>query len=187
LGYNTGIEQRSILAINGNVMATRNPVVRVEFYTREVEQLSGLSKHMVDYLCRHGVLTASRSQVRGYGKRRRFDFTDILLARSIREFLEAGVSVLSMRTALIELGRQLYSDSPATLRDRRIVIRGGIPYLSKLDEPPTDLLARGQMAFGFVLEIEDLWQKAGPLHEQREVSKWNRIERALKTRKERIA
>jgi DNA-binding transcriptional MerR regulator len=168
-------------------MAARNPAVIVEFYSGEVQQLSGLSKHMVDYLCRHGVLTVSRSQARGYGKRRRFNFTDILLARSIRELLQAGVSVLSMRTALDELRRQLHSDSPATLRDKRVVIRGGVPYLSRLDDPPTDLLARGQMAFSFVLEIEDLWQKAGPLHEQREAAKWSRIERALKTRNERIA
>ena len=168
-------------------MATRNPNVLVEFYTGEVQILSGLSKHMVDYLCRHGILTVSRSQMRGYGKRRRFNFTDILLARSIRELLQAGVSVLSMRTALVELGRQLHSDSPAVLRDKRIVIRGGVPYLSQPDEPPTDLLARGQMAFSFVLEIEDLWQKAEPLHEQREAARRSRIERAMNARKERIS
>jgi DNA-binding transcriptional MerR regulator len=180
------IEQRSIL-VNSTDAMDRNPTVLVEFYTGEVQELSGLSKHMVDYLCRHGLLTVSRSKERGYGKRRRFNFTDILLARSIKELLQAGVSVLSMRAALIELRRQLHSDSPATLRDSRIVIRGGVPYLSRPDEPPSDLLARGQMAFSFVLEIEDLWQKAEPLHEKREAAKWDRIERAMKTRRERMS
>ena len=168
-------------------MAARNPNVLGEFYTGEVQQLSGLSKHMVDYLCRHGLLTVSGPRDRGYGRRRRFSFADILLARSIKELLDAGVSVLSMRAALIELRRQLHSDPPAVLRDRRIVISGGIPYLSRPDEPPSDLLARGQMAFSFVLEIENLWSKAGPIHADRKAKERERLERALKTRKERIA
>jgi hypothetical protein len=125
-------------------MTARNHKVLVEFYTGEVQQLSG-------------------------------------------ELLGAGVSVLSMRTALIELGRQLHSDSPAGLRDQRIVIRGGRPYLSRPDEPPSDLLARGQMAFSFVLEIEDLWSKAKPIHANRKAKERERIERALSTRRARIS
>jgi DNA-binding transcriptional MerR regulator len=168
-------------------MAAQNPNVLLEFYTAEVQQLSGLSKHMIDYLCRHGLLTVSRSNMRGYGKRRRFNFTDILLARSIKELLQAGVSVLSLRTALVELGRQLHSDSPAALRDKRIVIRGGVPYLSRPDEPPSDLLAGGQLAFSFLLEIEDLWSKAEPLYANRKAKEQERIERAISTRRERMS
>jgi DNA-binding transcriptional MerR regulator len=143
---------------------------------------------MVNYLCRHGLLTASLpDDDRGYGKRRRFSFTDVLLARAIREFLIAGVSVLSMRRTLEQLRRQLHVDSAAALRDKRIVIRGGVPYLSRTDEPPIDLLARGQMAFGFVLDIEDLWSRAGPLRQAREKRKRERMERALQMKRERIA
>jgi DNA-binding transcriptional MerR regulator len=168
-------------------MGIKPPKARIEFHTREVEILSGLSKHMVDYLCRHGVLSASFSSDRHYGKRRRFSFTDVLLARSIQKLLHAGISVLSMRRALLELYKQLNSNSPSALRDRRIIIRGGIPYLSLPAKPPLNLLAGGQMAFTFVLEIEDLWLKAEPLVAQRQAALVERIQRAQKKRQERLA
>jgi DNA-binding transcriptional MerR regulator len=168
-------------------MAANHSAVLTEFYTADVQQLSGLSKHMIDYLCRHGLLTASGSESRGYGKRRRFNFTDILLARSIRELLQAGVSVSSMRRALLQLRAQLHSDSPEALRDTRIVISGGVPYLSMPDTPLYDLLAGGQMAFSFVLEIQDLWHRAEPIHAQRQAAMRARIARAMKTRRERMS
>jgi DNA-binding transcriptional MerR regulator len=157
------------------------------FRTAEVQALTGLSKHMVDYLCRHGLLPVSGSPDRGYGKIRAFDFTDILVGRAIRKLLDSGVSVLAMRTSMSQLRNLLHSDAPATLRDRRIVISGGIPHLSLPDQAPINLLAGGQMAFSFVLEIEELWQKAAPLLEQRRATTRVRLERARQTRKERMA
>jgi DNA-binding transcriptional MerR regulator len=157
------------------------------FSSGEVATLSGLSKYMVDYLCRHGLLTASHSRDRGYGKRRRFNFTDILLAKTIKEMLSANVSVLSLRKALMELRRQLHFESPSVLRDKRILIRGGVPYLLEPAAPPRDLLAGGQMVFSFVLEIRHLWQTAEPIRARRQQTERARIERALRRQRERVA
>jgi DNA-binding transcriptional MerR regulator len=168
-------------------MSASSPSLVQEFYTGDVQNLTGLSKHMVDYLCRHGLLTASRSPRRGYGNRRRFDFTDVLLARSIKKLLESNVSVLSLREALGELRRQLHSQSSAVLRDQRIVIRNGVPYLAEPDGPLSDLTAGGQMAFSFVLDVEHLQRRAGPVHAQREADRSARIARAQRTRQERIS
>lgn len=156
------------------------------FLTGELRELAGLTKPMVDYLCRHGLLQPSKSprRERGYGKRRRFDFSDVLLARSIRKLLDADVSVLSMRTALIQL-RQLLGEQ-ATLRDRRIVICDGVPHLTQPDRPPVNLLSGGQMTFSFVLDIKDTWRKAEPLAIRRKESERARIEKAARTRKERL-
>jgi DNA-binding transcriptional MerR regulator len=155
------------------------------FLTGELQELAGLSKPMVDYLCRHGLLQASKSRGRGYGKRRRFDFSDVLLARSIRKLLDAEVSVLSMRNALVQLRRLL--DAEATLRDRRIVIRDRVAYLTQPNRPAVNLLAGGQMTFSFLLDIEDTWRKAEPLVVKRKATDRARIERAIKKRKERMA
>jgi len=168
-------------------MSAPRPSVVQEFYTGDVQNLTGLSKHMVDYLCRHGLLNASRSPKRGYGNRRRFDFTDVLLARSIKKLLDSNVSVLSLREALTELRRRLHSQSSTVLRDQRIVIRNGVPYLVQPDGPLSDLTAGGQMAFSFVLDVEDLQQRAGPVQAQREVDRSARIARAQRTRQERIS
>ena len=157
------------------------------FRTAEVQALAGLTKHMVDYLCRHGLLPASGSPTRGRGKLRSFDFTDILVARAIRKLLDAGVSVLAMQTAMSQLRNLLHTDSPAALGDKRIVIAGGVPHLSLPDQAPINLLAGGQMAFSFVLEIEDMWQRAAPLLEHRRAAMRARLERARQLKKERLA
>ena len=122
----------------------------------------------------------------GYGKRRRFSFADILLARSIRKLLDAGVSVLTMRTVMLQLSQQFRSSTIHALRDTRVVIRAGRPYLSEPSRPPADLLAGGQLAFCFVLEVEDLWRKAEPLEAKRNLALRRRVDKALRTRRERI-
>lgn len=165
-------------------MENTSPIL--EFHSRDLQALSGLSKYMVDYLCRHGLLSASRSSARGYGMRRRFSFTDVLLARALRKLLEAGVSVLAMRAVMSQLGHQLQSTTTHVLRDTRVVICRGKPYLSELNKPPADLLAGGQLAFSFVLEVEDLWRKAEPLEAKRKLALRQRVDKALRTRKERI-
>jgi DNA-binding transcriptional MerR regulator len=183
-GHLASIERYSIL----NLMARkRTRPVADSFYSGDVAALSGLTKHMVDYLCRHGLLTVSHSNERGYGKRRQFSFTDVLLARSIRQLLDAGVSVLSLRTALLALREQLHTESTAVLRDKRIVICEGVPYLSEPNKPPRDLLKNGQMVFSFVLEIERLWKTAEPMQMKRKGQERSRTEQALKIRRERIA
>jgi|SRR6185437_15037873 len=163
----------------------KSPVV--EFRTGEVQRLSGLTKYMVDYLCRHGLLSASLSQGRGYGKRRLFSFTDILLARSLKKLLAGGISVLALRTVMAQLHEELNSDSPAVLRDTRVVIRGRKVYLSKPDRFPSDLMAGGQLSFSFVLEIEELWDHAEPIRAARRAAEVERLNRALRIRRERKA
>jgi len=54
-----------------------------------------------------------------------------ILARESLELLSADVSVLNMRKTLRTLHEQLHSQSVAPLRDKRIIIRRGIPYLSE--------------------------------------------------------
>lgn len=167
--------------------ARQSSVVAEYFYAGEVAALAGLTKHMVNYLCRHGLLTVSHSKDRGYGKRRRFNFTDVLLARSIRQLLDAGVSVLSLREALLTLRKQLQTDSLGVLRDKRIMFCAGKPYLCEPDKAPRELLRNGQMVFSFVLDVEELWKTAGPLQKKRRESERARLERTLRHRQERIA
>jgi DNA-binding transcriptional MerR regulator len=159
------------------------------FYAGEVENLSRLSRHMLDYLCRHGLIYPSLSENRGFGMRRRFSFTDVLLARSIAALLAANVSVLNMRKSLKTLRDLLHleSASAATLSDKRIIIRGGTPFLSEPHRPPVDLTASGQMAFCFVLDVEDLWKRAETLQRSRKAASEKRKLRALELRRRRIA
>ena len=169
-------------------MSRRSSKKVVDHYLAgEVAKLAGLSRHMIDYLCRHGVLTASVSGKRGYGVQRQFNFADILLARTIRELLDSGVSVLAMKRALRTLRGLLESGVPASLRDTGVVIRGGVPYLAEPGEAPIDLLSKGQLAFSFVLDVEQLWNRATRVHAKREANTRDRIKRALALRQRRLA
>ena len=163
-------------------------VVASHYLTGEVARLSGLSKHMIDYLCRHGLLTASMSGAcRGYGRHRKFSFTDVLLAKSIGHLLQADVSIMAMRKALATLRDVLHRDVAEDLRDHRVVIKGGVPLLIPHGAAPINLLAKGQLTFGFILEAEDLWRRAERERKQRLAMMAARMERAAQLRKERVA
>jgi DNA-binding transcriptional MerR regulator len=167
--------------------AKRSSSVVDSFLSGELAGLTGLSKHMVDYLCRHGLLSPSSSNRRGYGQRRMFGFTDVLVARSIKQLLDADVSVLNMRRSLTTLRDKLHVQSAIAFTDTRIVIRGGTPYLSEPHLPPIDLTAGGQMAFCFVLEVADLRKRAEALQDRRKKAHAKQSLRATKFRSERIA
>jgi len=162
-------------------------VVREFFYSAELQALSGLSKHMVDYLCRHGLIVPSVSlKERRHGKRRLFAFTDILVARSIAALLAAGVSVLSLRKAFLTLRDDLDLKNAVRLTDKRIIIRDGIPLLLEPNQPPVDLTTGGQMVFSFVLEVEATRKRADSLWTRREAIVKKRLKRAQDLRQRKL-
>ncbi len=170
------------------IMSKQSSKTVSEFFNSgEVQKLSGLSKHMVDYLCRHGLLTATLSSARGYGKGRRFSFADVLLARSISRFLSSGVSVLSMKKSMKTLGWLLERKSNTLFADKRIAIVAGAPYLCEPNCAPISLIASGQMAFSFVLDVEDIRKRANLLRTRRESESKLRTQRANRMKRERIA
>jgi DNA-binding transcriptional MerR regulator len=162
-------------------------VITDHFLTMEVARLTGLSKYMVDYLCRHGILTASLSKSRGHGRHRRFSFTDILLGRAIKHLLDAGVSVLALRRALGTLRDVLHRDFGKELREHRVVIKGGVPLLCEQGASPVDLIAKGQLVFGFMIETQELRLRATKVRELRERRIHARVQRAWRVRRERLA
>lgn len=120
--------------------------------TKDVVRHSGLSAHMVGYLCRSGILRPTLSKVRRRGLRRRFSFADLLLARSIAKLLAAKVEVSAIRGALRTLRSKVESVPPAVLATRRIVIIGRAVYLTRPGADAVELTADGQLAFQFMLD-----------------------------------
>jgi DNA-binding transcriptional MerR regulator len=168
-------------------MARKPNVLAAAFTSGEVERLSGLSKHMVDYLCRHGLIRPSMSPQRGYGKRRRFGFADILLARSLHALLASGVTVLTMRQALQTLREKLHIEAAQALRDKRIAIIDDAAYFSLPHQAPVELTKHGQMAFSFVLDIAQLGKRAESMRKARQIAIAERLRKAFDMRRRRIA
>jgi DNA-binding transcriptional MerR regulator len=133
-------------------------IVKHYFTSDDLVRYTGLSRHMVNYLCRYGILEPTLSSERRRGLRRRFSYTDLLLGRSIGHLLSAGVSVLALRQALSTLRKKLSAVPLALFDSRSIAIVGNDVYISKPGQPPVELTADGQLAFQFVLDARQLQQ-----------------------------
>ena len=127
--------------------------LKKQFSSRDLAALSGLSAHMVNYLCRCDVLRPSLSSERRHGVPLKFSFADVVLTRAIARLLDAGASVIALKRALSTLRRKLQGVSQDALRNRRVVIVGQSVYLPDDDARIIDLTANGQIAFDFVLDV----------------------------------
>lgn len=128
------------------------------FETSDIVRHSKLSAHMVTYLIRSKVLCPTLSKIRRRGVRRRFSFTDLLLARAIAKLLNAKVEVSSIRSALRTLRQKLDETPPSVLATRRVVIVGQAVYLTHKDAAVVELTAHGQLAFHFMLDTTGVRQ-----------------------------
>lgn len=130
-----------------------------QFSSGDLAVLSGLSAHMVNYLCRCDVIRPSLSSERRHGIPRKFSFADVVLTRAIARLLAAGASVQALKRALCTLRGKLQGVSPDALRNRRVVIVGQAVYLPSDDARIVELTANGQIAFDFVLDATGIIPK----------------------------
>ncbi len=87
--------------------------------TREVAQLIGVSEARVRYFVRSGLLQPARGRRNEF----RFSFQDVVLLRTAKELLDAGISPRRVRRALANLPRQL--PKGRSLTGVRIQAEGG--------------------------------------------------------------
>lgn len=137
-------------------------VVKDHFTTDDLVRYTRLSRHMVNYLCRYGILAATLSPERRRGMRRKFSYADLLLGRAVAKLLSAGVSVMALQRALRTLRRKIGAVPFAIFESRAIAIVGNGVYISEPNEPLIELTAQGQMAFQFVLDATQLQQMFTP-------------------------
>jgi len=136
------------------VKTNQNPNKLKDWFTAaEAGRLSELTFDMVNYLCRHDLVSPSHGSKRGRGTRRRYSFADIILLRVISKLLQNGVSPLRLKDNLTALkGRGVKANELLTTR---FVVTDGFNIYFK-DDGVIELLSSGQMAFAFVLELSKL-------------------------------
>lgn len=154
--------------------------------SKEVVRLTGLSKYMVTYLYRVGLLVpmpcrqdqhASRPR---YGKARLYTFSDILLGRSLRTLLAAGVSVKEIQEAVRVLRHKL-GGVPHDLTKTRVTMVGKRVFVASPDEPPVELTADGQLAFSYMLDLGQLQSAASKVISARDDMDLRRVHRHRKS------
>ena len=105
-----------------------------------------------------------------------FSFADLLLARSISNLLNAGVSIKHIRASMQVLEGKL-GKARLDLTRARITIVGRRIYLEGHGESPIDLTNDGQLAFSYMLELDQLRAKADKVIAGRSKSDRQRVRR----------
>jgi DNA-binding transcriptional MerR regulator len=114
----------------------------------DVCKVVGISYRQLDYWARTGLLTPSVKDAGGSGTQRLYSFQDLVLLRTIRNLLDAGVSLQSIRKAIDYLREQLGTEpSSATL-----VSDGRRVYAVTSPDEIVDLLSKGQGVFAIALD-----------------------------------
>lgn len=96
--------------------------MEMEFTSRQAVQIAGISQRQLAYWRKSGLVTPSHSTAGGHA---RYSFTDLVAIKTIKQLLDAGVSLQTIRKS----------------------IRSLLQYLPKLQKPLTELslLATGDV------------------------------------------
>lgn len=126
------------------------------YSTRDVAELLDLAPELIREIARSGVLDPARSG----GNHYRFDFQDIIVLRTAKELIEAGVRRARVNQTLIRLKSQLPSNRPLTAL--RISGEAGAVVIREDDQVYNP--DSGQLHFNFA--VADLAGTVAPLARQ---------------------
>jgi DNA-binding transcriptional MerR regulator len=118
------------------------------FRVPEVCKVVGISYRQLDYWARTGLVTPSVKDAGGSGTQREYSFKDLVLLRTIKNLLDAGVSLQSIRRAIEYLREQLGTE-PSSVT---LVSDGRRVYACTSPDEIVDLLSRGQGVFAIALD-----------------------------------
>lgn len=132
----------------------------VGYTVAQTEKVTGLSKAMLDYLCRSEVLRPHAKPCRGRGHRRSYSFSDLVLLRVIARLLRSGISVLKLKKSLDTLRRRDPEFATRQTPGAVLVTDGVRIYLQQGAQVIEDL-ACGQLEFAFVIQLDGVRRDLG--------------------------
>jgi DNA-binding transcriptional MerR regulator len=131
----------------------------------EVCKLVGISYRQLDYWARTGLVTPSVREAGGSGTQRLYSFRDLVQLKVIKKLLDAGVSLVNVRKAVVYL-RQHLGTEPASVT---LMSDGARIYACESEDEIIDLVKRGQGVFAIALDKvwDDLSSSLKPKREAR--------------------
>lgn len=100
----------------------------------------GITYRQLDYWARTDLVRPSLADAQGSGSRRRYSYRDLLELKAIKNLLDAGIKLESVRDAFVYLRDHLGEDVTTV----NLVISGNRSVLVHTGEELIDLLKRGQ-------------------------------------------
>jgi DNA-binding transcriptional MerR regulator len=114
----------------------------------DVQKIVGISYRQLDYWARTGLVRPSIRDAGGSGTQRLYSFEDLVVLRTIKKLLDAGVSLQRIRKAIRFLRDHLNREPQGVT----IMSDGSGIYACESPTEVMDLLQRGQGVFGIALD-----------------------------------
>lgn len=117
---------------------------------------------MLDYLQRSGIFKPiGKRGARGRGRKRAYEFRDLIVLKAIKRLLNSGASVASLKRALSEFQKVNWIADPVTMEGPSGIIRYLIAsndriFLARDTDLIVDLSRKGQLTFSFIIDLENL-------------------------------
>jgi DNA-binding transcriptional MerR regulator len=123
------------------------------FSAADVEKISGLSHHTINYLAREGYLRPSYAKARARGRVRYYSYRDLLVARIIKKLTNTGIELKRLKKAL----KLLNQEETWLLKEGRrfylLTTDGQQVYYYLRNGSLLELTPGLQQSFAFVLDV----------------------------------
>ncbi|MFC4329857.1 MerR family transcriptional regulator [Streptomyces andamanensis] len=126
---------------------------------------AGITYRQLDYWARTGLVEPSVRPAHGSGTQRLYSFRDVVVLKIVKRFLDTGVSLQNIRTAVQHLRRQGFSD----LERMTLMSDGATVYECTSPDEVHALLQGGQGIFGIAVGVvwRDVESALSQLHGER--------------------
>ena len=113
------------------------------FSGRKAAEIVGISYRQLDYWARTDLVRPSLAEAQGSGSRRRYSYRDLLELKVIKQLLDSGIKLESVREVFSYLREHLGED----VTSANLVINGRSSVVVATGDELVDVLQRGQGVF----------------------------------------
>ncbi|WP_455359464.1 MerR family transcriptional regulator [Streptomyces sp. SYSU K21746] len=126
---------------------------------------AGITYRQLDYWARTGLVEPSVRPAHGSGTQRLYSFRDVVVLKIVKRFLDTGVALQNIRTAVQHLRARGFSD----LERMTLMSDGATVYECTSPDEVVDLLQGGQGVFGIAVGVvwRDVESALSQLHGER--------------------
>lgn len=110
------------------------------FSGKRTAEIVGITYRQLDYWARTDLIRPSIADATGSGSRRRYSYRDLLQLRIVKQLLDAGIKLETVRRVFTELRRFVGED----IASANLVITGSSVTLALDDGELVDLVKQGQ-------------------------------------------
>ena len=145
-----------------SIFCAKLKIMELLYKAAEVSRLAGFEKPwMLGHLVREEIFVRCGIQNRKHGNVRKYNFTDLLILRTINRMLALGMRPVRIKSVIAQLSKiEKLSSSREAAEELvrqfgvRIFVTGDTAYLVTTDEEIVSLSQSGQLAFAFMVDLK---------------------------------